>query len=94
MDYVKDEKSTMATLVIEAPEAGLAMLRFPPGDGKRELRKALALALIQHQGLSCGNGRMLAQMTRWEEAGFCMRMTGRDQGLCYNSAWERTPTTL
>ena len=60
MDDVKDEKSTMAKLVIETPEAVPVAQRCPPGDGERELQKALALALIQRQGLSFGKARMLA----------------------------------
>ena len=66
IDDVKDEKSTMAKLVIEIPEAVQAALRFPPGEVERELRKELAVALYQRQGLSFGKARMLAQMTRWE----------------------------
>jgi hypothetical protein len=60
MDDVKDEKSTMAKLVIETPEAVPAAQRFPPGEVERELQKALALALYQRQGLSFGKARMLA----------------------------------
>jgi hypothetical protein len=39
MGAVKDEKSVMAKLVIEIPEAVQAALRLPPGEAERELRK-------------------------------------------------------
>jgi hypothetical protein len=40
MDDVKDEKSTMAKLVIKTPEAVQAAQRFPPGEAERKVRKA------------------------------------------------------
>ncbi len=56
----------MGKLVLEIPEDVQAVLRFPPGEMERELRRELALALYQRQALPLGKARELAQMTRWE----------------------------
>lgn len=53
-------------LILKIPEDVVEVLRLPPGEVERELRKELALALYQRGVLSSGKACALAGMTRWE----------------------------
>ncbi len=56
----------MPSIVLKIPEEFLRVMKLPPEELEKELRKELAVALYQRGVLSLGKARALAQMTRWE----------------------------